>query len=539
MRIPRRTTISLLACFLLLLGPAFVIGPARAVAQPLGGEWPSLTLDSQNSRYQSQSTITAANVGQLRQQWMFKTPRAVTSEPVVLDGSAYFADWTGNVYSVQIATGELNWKVNLGNPISSTPSLANGLVYVSLSSFDTAIDTAISGPDNGNRVVALSQSTGDILWQAILPSTSQGVWGSPTVFSGMLYIGAADGTGQSESDPAVGGTIFALNAATGAEVWTKSLSGTAGGAGLWGSVVADAALNAVFFGTGNSYATKGTIGDAYSIVSLNASTGNQNWKYQIYTSKKTGHDRDFGSTPNLFSLTIHGQSQDVIGLGNKNGNYYILNEQTGQLVRKLRVRTENRGGIIGLAAVAGAQTGSPQIFVPTYRVASDIADPAVCCGDVVALDPVQHRVTEWTSLAQGNVIGSVAAVPGAILYGDAKGDLYAVSSSSGRVLYQTQLGAAVEGGVTVAEGYVLVPARRRSWARPPTVCTRSRPNDFARSMSPSISICCWQYAFAGDRGQGLLSIVRFSLWPVMGRCASQPLGSHLPRLTAFHVMNAV
>ncbi len=115
-----------------------------------------------------------------------------------------------------------------------------------------------------------------------------------------------------------------------------------------------------------------------------------------------------------------------------------------------------RGGVIGLAAVVPGASGDPRVFVPTYRSAPDISDPAVCCGDVVALDPVNHAVV-WTSPARANVIGSVAAVPGAILYGDAMGDLYAVSSSSGQVLFQTRLGGPIEAGVTVAEGHVLVP----------------------------------------------------------------------------------
>jgi len=410
-------------------------------------------MDAQNSRYQAQSTITSANVGKIREQWMIRTPAPVTSTPVVMDGTTYFADWHGNLYSAQVATGSLNWVVNLGYPISSTPTLANGLVYVGLSPYDTA-KYRKSSHASEELVVAISPADGHTVWETALDGTEHGLWASPTVSGDMLYVGLAVAIGQpNETDPSDLGQMYALNAINGTMVWFRTLAGTAGGAGVWGSVVADPELNAVFFGTGNSYANRGTAGDAYSVMSLDASTGALRWRHQIYQSKKSGQDHDFGSTPNLFSVTIQGRTQDDVGIGNKNGNYYIVNEQTGDLVSKTRVM--RRGGVIGLAAVMPRDNGDPQVIVPTYKSAPDISDPAVCCGDVVALDPVHNNVL-WTSPARANVMGSVAAVPGAILYGDAIGDLYAVSSSGGQVLFQRRLGGPIEGGVTVAEGHVLV-----------------------------------------------------------------------------------
>ena len=447
------TTTGLVACCLLVLAPAIMTGSAPATAQPLGGEWPSLTMDAQNSRYQAQSTITSSNVAQIRQQWMIQTSAPVTSTPVVLDGNAYFADWAGNLYSAQVATGNLNWVVNLGHPISSTPTLANGLVYVGLS----PLDTLLVGPTFQENVLAISPADGHTVWETRLDGTMHGLWASPTVSGDMLYIGLAGSIGQQdETNPSDLGQMYALNAMTGTTVWSRTLAGTAGGAGVWGSVVADPGLNSVYFGTGNSYSTAGTIGAAYSIISLDAATGATRWQYRVYRSHKSGRDYDFGSTPNLFSLKFHlnGGTKDAIGIGNKNGSYYIVNEQTGRLLRKFNVM--RRGGVVGLAAVVPGANGDPEIFVPTYKAANDISDPSVCCGGIVALDPVHHAVT-WRSRARANVIGSVAAVPGAILFGDAIGDLYAVSSSSGKVLFQKQLPGPIEAGVTVAEGHVLVP----------------------------------------------------------------------------------
>ena len=101
------------------------------VTSSSGSDWSSFTLDGVDSRYQSNSSITSSNVGQITQKWAIMTQGSVTSTPIVLGDNMYFADWGGNVYSAVAATGHINWEVNLGSTsISSTLALANGMVYI-------------------------------------------------------------------------------------------------------------------------------------------------------------------------------------------------------------------------------------------------------------------------------------------------------------------------------------------------------------------------------------------------------------------------
>jgi polyvinyl alcohol dehydrogenase (cytochrome) len=381
---------------------------------------------------------------------MIPTRWSVTSTPVVLAGNVYFGDWGGNVYSAKVDDGKINWKVNLENAISSTLTAAGGRIYVSLS----PQDTNVVHPNNGNRVVALSQATGDVIWQTKLPSTAHGVWGSPTLFDGMIYVGTAAGFGQEESlPPFTGGSIFALNAKTGAIVWTKALYGTAGGAGLWGSVSASPDLNAIYFATGNPYSSRGTVNDAYAIVSLNAKTGKENWRFRLFSSLSEGGDNDFGATPNVFAMKYRGGTRRVVGAGNKNGVYYIVDASTGKLLQQ--VRPQDNTGISGNAAVVGATGGLPTVFVPSYGASLDVAAPKNQFGYVSAIDPATGQVL-WSFLNEANVIGSVAAVPGAVIFGNAKGYIYAVSAKGGRKLFEKRLSNAIDAGVTPAEGHLFV-----------------------------------------------------------------------------------
>jgi len=409
---------TVLLCALVL---ALSLLPAQAASgtTPLGGDWTSLIHDYSNSRYQAASTITGSNVGTLALRWTIGTTSSVTSTPVVLLGSVYFADWAGDVYSAAVATGSVNWEVNLGAPISSTPALANGLVYVA----GSPTNSTANGP---TRVWALSQANGRVVWETTIVAQDNAIWSSPIVYRGMVIVGVS-ATGAQENDPALKGEVDALNATNGTPIWTfKTMVGTTGGASVWGSVAVDPASKALYFGTGNAFGPGTSNLYAYSIVSINALTGRLNWYHQVYSSSQTGGDDDFGSTPNLFTMQYMGTVHRVVGLGSKDGNYYILDRSTGALLTKVSVSTGSSTGMTGLAGFMNF--GNLEVFVPTGLVTPQ------CCGAVEAFLPSSGTIV-WRFVTPEIVIGSVALIPGAVLFGDSGGNLYAVRTTIGRMLF--------------------------------------------------------------------------------------------------------
>ena len=345
---------------------------------------------------------------------MIPTQDSVTSTPVVLNGNVYFADWGGNVYSASVSTGHVNWEVNLGNvPITSTLLLANGMVYVG--------DGA--GPPGGLAdLFALSQTDGHTIWSTTLDTSVYAAYASPIIFNGMVYIGVA--TNGSETDTSLVGKIFAVNATTGHVAWSFTTSiGNTGGAGVWGSVAIDPSLDSIYFGTSNAYGPGTNSLYSYSILSLNAKTGTLNWYYQAYNSLGSGGDLDFGSTPNLFSVVINGVTHAAVGLGAKDGKYYVLDRVTGSLLEKFQIGTGNgEGGIIGLAGFIYLSQNNPELFIPSYNtvVGGDY-------GVVKAVTPLDGSL-KWPFNTPGTVQGSVVVVPGAVLFGDASGNVFALST---------------------------------------------------------------------------------------------------------------
>jgi outer membrane protein assembly factor BamB len=162
-------------------------------------------------------------------------------------------------------------------------------------------------------------------------------------------------------------------------------------------------------------------------------------------------DRDFGSTPNLFTFTLpSGGNFNAIGLGNKNGNYYVLDRTNGKLLETFQVDQDRGQGIIGSGGFIYLAPSNPEIFVPSAFGPNDSN------GILDALIPSSNSI-QWSFGTPGTLVGSVAVIPGAVLFGDSRGNFYAVSTSSGKLLFQTTFAGSIYGGVSEAEGFVLVP----------------------------------------------------------------------------------
>ncbi len=88
----------------------------------------------------------------------------------------------------------LKWSYTTGGGVYSSPAVANGVVYVGSGDY---------------KVYALNASTGALLWSY---TTSYSVESSPAVANGVVYVGSFDSVDY--------GYVYALNASTGALLWS-------------------------------------------------------------------------------------------------------------------------------------------------------------------------------------------------------------------------------------------------------------------------------------------------------------------------------
>jgi len=417
--------------------------PMNAIAvssftNPSPGDWTTFNFDYNNSRYNPTSTITSSNVGSLAQVWHFPTASTVTSQPVVASGVVYFDDWDGNVYALTLSTGSKIWSTNMGGNISASLTLANGVLYGGMNPY---------GPVP--MVFALDATTGNLLWKKTITNTNEtSVWATPVVYSNLVIVGIA-GFGSVEQNTSKGGEIVALNAQTGLMVWSfKTGVSKVGGAAVWGTVALDPTLGYIYFGTGNAYTRTAPNSSAYSysLICLNVATGKEVW---IYTAYKFKGDDDFGSSPNLFTISGH----KAVGLGGKDGDYYVLDRVTGKLLHKFVLSAGVTGqGVTGVAGfIYTTSSTTPEIFVPV-----NYDTTKTCCARITAILPSTNKIAWRFKTAGPHVVGSVTVIPGAIIFGDTGGNLYALSTSTGALLFHTLLPSSIGSGITASEGYILV-----------------------------------------------------------------------------------
>jgi outer membrane protein assembly factor BamB len=110
------------------------------------------------------------------------------------------AESNGYVYSFDVRTGELRWKVPFKGGVGTTPLIVG----------DKLIVAAADG-----SVAAIDPSTGNVLWKVSTAGTMAALPGipSPAEADGMIFV--ADTMGN----------VFGLDGATGKTVWRKPLSG--------------------------------------------------------------------------------------------------------------------------------------------------------------------------------------------------------------------------------------------------------------------------------------------------------------------------
>src|SRR5262249_11700041 len=133
-----RAVFAALACAVgaVAIPTAFARSGVPGCAGPAGGgEWRQYGHDDTNSRHQPlEHTITSANVGSLAPRWVFDDAGTGSFQgtPTVADGCIFVGSDVGFLYALNADSGQVVWKNQLPDPIESTPTVAGGRVFVTV-----------------------------------------------------------------------------------------------------------------------------------------------------------------------------------------------------------------------------------------------------------------------------------------------------------------------------------------------------------------------------------------------------------------------
>jgi alcohol dehydrogenase (cytochrome c) len=409
------------------------------------GSWPYPNGDLANTRDAAGSTISSANVASLRQAWTFKLPAtdvtsgpgfgSIAATPVVTNGVVYLQDLGDNVYALDLGSGRLRWeyhssaKVVQGGP--NGVAVAGGVVY----------------GETMTAVFALNAGTGKTLWvDRGLLSSGQGTFDiQPQVADGRVYLASAIGTGPG------GGVLMALDAATGKLAWkvntvlpssNSSATSKYGTGGAWETPLVGTD-GSVTFGIGNPYQTAASAiahpsAQLYtdSDVNLDAATGKLRWYYQGVTNDFMDHDMQ--TSP--IAARISGQPA-VIG-GGKMGVVYAMNARTGKLIWKTPVGDHSISDNYSLEAMEHKLTLKAPYTILPGSLGGLESNPSLAGTNVY----VATVDLPFTVAKMSYPLGAPS--------GNGTGEIEALSLSSGKVEWDTKVGAMPLGATTVSNDLV-------------------------------------------------------------------------------------
>ncbi len=403
-RFPLRVGGSLIVIIGSVLLIVSLLGHAPTYATGSAADWTTYLHDPGHSGFNSTETIlNPSSASQLKALWTINEGSTISTQAVVANGLIYWGSWDGFEHATNL-DGSQAWVTKLGTAPSNcgaTLGVLSTATVASVSINGTPTSVVFVGSGN-DTLYALNASTGAILWQTSLgtPGT-QVLWNSPVLYNGSIYIGIA-----SNDCPLVQGQVFQLNATSGAIQNTFNVvPNGCTGAGVWGSVTIDANNGTLYFATGNGGSCSQPETNAVAIVQLNASNLAFMNSWQIPPAQQVS-DSDFGSTPTLFTATIGGSIHRLLGVANKNGNYYAFDEASISAGPVWTVAVAQGGSApeFGDGSISPSAWDGTNLYVGGGKTT---INGGSCSGGLRALNPATGAIVWQRCAIDGPVIGAV------------------------------------------------------------------------------------------------------------------------------------
>jgi quinoprotein glucose dehydrogenase len=346
---------------------ASVLGSSFSKAQPADNspvEWPSYGGDAGGSRYSPLTQINKSNVAQLKIAWELHTgdvsdgsnglaKSEFEATPIVAGGTMFVTTPFNRVLALDPETGKEKWsfdpKIDLH--VRYSEGLVNrGVTYWSGSGDAATCRQRIFLATIDARLFALDASTGNPcsdfgnegqidLKQGIANITRAGEYeetSAPAVIDDLVIVGSSIADNDRVDIP--DGRVRAFDARSGTLRWSwQPLQGElapTGAGNVWSTISVDVERKLVFLPTGSAspdYHGLKRPGDnkwANSVVALSAKTGELVWGFQLVHHDLW--DYDTAAQPVLGTLRRDGAETPVVIQGNKTGNLFVLDRETGK-----------------------------------------------------------------------------------------------------------------------------------------------------------------------------------------------------------------
>ena len=408
--------------------------------------WPFYGYDLSGTRADSTAAVDSTTVNNLTPAWEVVVDGPVSATPVIANGVAYVGSYDGTLYALDLFSGERRWTYGTGAAVPE-PNLQ---IPLGITGSAAVEGNSVYVGDAAAVVHAIDASSGEAKWTTTVeeqPNAS--IWSSPVVANGRVYVGVA----SVAKEAGFRGSVVALDADTGEIVWqTYMVPEGADGAGVFAVPAIDQERDQLYVGTQNAYSPNpAPYGDPISVVALDLASGEVVW---VFNAPPGGGDTaptedvGFSASPQLFSAEIDGRQRDLVGEGQKSGEYWALDRETGEVVWQTTVSPPGfLGGMEGTSAVADGVVAVPATDWTEFE------GPA--SGMVTGLSAATGE-TLWRAEQEAPAASPASIASDIVLHAGMDGILHAYRLDDGSELWSHDLEASVSGGIAVAEGVVVL-----------------------------------------------------------------------------------
>ncbi len=478
---------------------------SRAADSAPTSDWPSFGRDLHNTRDASdEHALDSADVANLQPIWTVTTDGNVSATPAVVEGIVYVPDFGGSLWAIDAKTGAVVWKSSIGdatgvkgNLSRTTPAYWGGSLILGEGAQTVSVL-------DGASVLAIDAKTGRAIWRTKVESDPVAIITSAAVVDdGVVYVGTSSKAEALNKPTTFRGSVVALSAGDGKILWQTYMT-TEGytGASVSGSMpVVDRDRGLLYVATGNNSSVPdgvcrapGAIGcspsapdnHVDSIVALDLKTGRIAWARGTRTGGEVstnfdpvdGPDYDFAQGPMLFTVESGGRTSQLLGVGQKSGDFWALDPATGKVAWETNVGPGSQlGGMMW-----GSATDGRRIYVsignashtPVPSLAPNGDRQIIEGGFWAALDAATGAILWRTPDPQGAVdIGALSVGDGVVYAGSLapRGtNMYALDAATGAVKWAFASGGSVASGPAIVEGKVY-------WGSGYTIGRFNGPND--------------------------------------------------------------
>ncbi len=434
--------------------------------------------------------ISPSNVGQLKKAWVttVRDNGEEEASPIVWGSTVYVSTAHDNVLALDGKTGALRWAFGydpayeLQYPVNRGVGLANGQLYI---------------VTQDCRLIAIDAASGKQSFNVPACHDTSNTWYSTAayVYKDKVIVGTSGG------DLGGSGLVSAFSVRDGSRLWdwhTVAQPGEPGhntwpgdswihgGAAVWAGLSIDQATDTLYAAPGNpgpnltEYGRKGENLYADTVVALDISGDSPRLQWYYKVSPNDVHDNDPSMPPVLFTGKVAGAERQLLAVGDKAGNFVILDRTNGALVSRMAVSNQ-KGIFTTVPTVAGTfacpnhgggiewnggsyDDATNYFFIPStqecavWKIVYPAAVPyvpgqpytagplpkrQVATGLLTAVD-VGTGKPAWTKrLPYPGQGGVLVTRNGLIFTSDASGRVYAFDPKTGNELWHDDVGSAI------------------------------------------------------------------------------------------------